>query len=123
MYLYYFLMTVKCKPKWFQPQWITIAQISQMVLGSIISIAAFHAASHPGCWATWQNNTGILIMYISYLVLFVHFFLQRYVIGVKVGKKNVTAAGAAANESNGNHHNNGQQQQYPIETDESKKAQ
>ena len=33
---------------------------------------------------TFENNTGMLIMYASYFALFLQFFLKRYVIGVKV---------------------------------------
>ena len=89
MYFYYFLMAIKCKPKWFNPKWITIAQISQMVVGIIVSIASFNAIGKPGCWAKFENNTSILIMYFSYFFLFVQFFFRRYGYGFNVGKKKV----------------------------------
>lgn len=78
MYFYYFLMAVRCKPKWFNPKWITIAQITQMVVGCIVSLASFRAIGKPGCWAKFENNTSILIMYFSYFILFMQFFLKRY---------------------------------------------
>jgi len=84
MYFYYFLMAIKCKPKWFNPKWITVAQIIQMVIGSVVSMAAFSVVQKEGCWATFENNTGILIMYVSYFFLFLQFFLQRYGYGFKV---------------------------------------
>jgi elongation of very long chain fatty acids protein 6 len=84
MYLYYFLMAVKCKPKWFRPQWITIAQISQMVVGCIISICAFSLVHREDCWAKFENNTGILVMYASYFLLFSQFFLNRFGLGINV---------------------------------------
>ena len=87
MYFYYFLMAIKCKPKWFNPKWITIAQITQMVVGGSVSVMAFLVVSREGCWATYENNTGILVMYVSYFFLFLQFFLQRYGFGVKVNAK------------------------------------
>ncbi|CAB9517926.1 of very long chain fatty acids protein 6 [Seminavis robusta] len=86
MYFYYFLMAIKCKPKWFNPKWITIAQITQMVVGSVVSTAAFLVVRKEGCWASWENNTGILVMYVSYFFLFLQFFLQRYGLGINVNK-------------------------------------
>lgn len=80
-------MAIKCKPKWFNPKWITIAQISQMVVGVAVSIASFNAIGKPGCWAKFENNTSILIMYISYFFLFVQFFLRRYGYGFKIQKE------------------------------------
>lgn len=41
MYFYYFLMAIRCKPKWFNPKWITIAQITQMVIGTMVTMRAF----------------------------------------------------------------------------------
>lgn len=80
MYLYYFLMAIRCKPKWFNPQFITIAQIVQMVFGVGASASAFWAISGvEGCWSKFENNTGTLIMYASYLLLFLQFFIRRYV--------------------------------------------
>jgi len=80
MYFYYFLMSIKAKPKWFNPKWITILQITQMVCGSIVSLASFNLIRRPGCWAKFENCASILIMYVSYFFLFMQFFLRRYVI-------------------------------------------
>jgi len=38
MYGYFYLMAIKAVPKWFNPMWITIAQISQMFLGITVSV-------------------------------------------------------------------------------------
>lgn len=83
MYFYYFLMAIKCKPKWFNPKWITVGQISQMVVGGAVSIWAFMVVGRENCWAKAENNFGVLIMYASYFVLFMQFFLQRYGLGFK----------------------------------------
>lgn len=92
MYFYYFLMAIRMKPKWFNPKWITIAQITQMVVGSMVSIASFAAIQKPGCWAKFENNTSILIMYISYFFLFVQFFLRRYGFGLRLQAKSAPKA-------------------------------
>ena len=80
MYFYYFLMAVKCKPKWFNSIWITVSQISQMVVGVTVTVLGFLLA--PGyekeCALKPENNAAALVMYGSYLLLFVQFFIQRY---------------------------------------------
>lgn len=80
MYLYYFLMAVKLKPKAFNSMWITLAQISQMVVGVIVTALGFVLAPmYPKeCSLKPENNLAAMIMYGSYLLLFVQFFLGRY---------------------------------------------
>jgi len=80
MYFYYFLMAVKCKPKWLNAFWITIAQISQMVVGVAVTVLGFIAFKRHGenCTLSAENNTAAFVMYGSYLFLFVQFFVQRY---------------------------------------------
>jgi len=88
MYFYYFLMAVKCKPKWFNSMYITVSQISQMVVGVIVTILGFVIPSRYGkelCHIKTENNMAALIMYGSYLLLFLQFFFKRY--KVKGGKK------------------------------------
>jgi elongation of very long chain fatty acids protein 6 len=86
MYFYYFLMAVKRKPKWFNPVWITVAQISQMVVGVVVCIAGWYmllVVKPEHCFMTADTSTAALIMYGSYLFLFMQFFLQRYFGGAK----------------------------------------
>lgn len=80
MYFYYFLMAVKCKPKWFNSIWITVSQISQMVVGVTITVLGFVLAPKydKECSLSKENNIAALIMYGSYLMLFLEFFFQRY---------------------------------------------
>jgi len=80
MYFYYFLMAVKCKPKWFNSMYITVSQISQMVVGVAVTIASFFMPKIYGsdCNVKKENNMAAFIMYGSYLMLFVQFFFQRY---------------------------------------------
>mmetsp|Transcript_3190 Transcript_3190/g.8830 ORF Transcript_3190/g.8830 Transcript_3190/m.8830 type:complete len:300 (-) Transcript_3190:253-1152(-) len=80
MYFYYFLMAVKCKPKWFNSMYITVSQISQMVVGVIVTILGFVLPPfYEGeCRIKKENNIAALIMYGSYLLLFLQFFFKRY---------------------------------------------
>lgn len=102
MYFYYFLMAVKMKPKWLKPQWITVAQIAQMVVGCITSVMALSLTRKETCWSNVENNTGILLMYFSYFVLFTQFFLNRFGYGFNVSgnkmmaKKMASSAPSAA---------------------------
>jgi elongation of very long chain fatty acids protein 6 len=81
MYFYYFLMCYRMKPKWFNPQWITIMQISQMVIGSAVSVRSYYLLLSNGdnaCQVTEENVFAGLLIYTSYLYLFSVFFIQRF---------------------------------------------
>jgi hypothetical protein len=68
MYFYYFLMAVHCKPKWFKPVWITVAQISQMIVGVTITIMGFYLVfmeKPDNCWLQPKNNWAAFVMYGS----------------------------------------------------------
>ena len=79
MYGYYFLMAIKCRPKWFNPMIITFFQISQMVVGVICTVLGFYYYStDKDCRIEKENNTAAFVMYGSYLFLFLQFFIGRY---------------------------------------------
>jgi hypothetical protein len=79
MYGYYFLMAIRHKPNWFKPFVITLAQISQMVVGiAVTAVSFYYYKQDPGCYVRVENIGSALIMYGSYLLLFVEFFLGRY---------------------------------------------
>lgn len=83
MYGYYFLMAMKLKPKWFNPIIITCFQISQMIVGVIVTILAFHYYNtdkneENPCQIQKENNVAAFLMYGSYLFLFLQFFFRRY---------------------------------------------
>jgi len=90
MYGYYYLMAMRLKPRWFNAMYITVAQISQMVVGVAVTLLAFYyyeedgpgAAQNP-CWVKKENNLAAFVMYGSYLFLFASFFVGRY-FGVKI---------------------------------------
>jgi len=81
MYFYYFLMAVKCKPKWMNPLFITLTQITQMVAGVFVTFSTIYFLSEGNCSADLTNLKGTLVLYASYLVLFLNFFFERY--GIK----------------------------------------
>lgn len=79
MYGYYFLMAIRMKPKWFNPFYITVFQIVQMVIGvSTSCISFYYYRTDPDCFVNGNILLQGLLMYGSYLYLFVAFFLARY---------------------------------------------
>lgn len=58
---------------------ITIAQISQMVVGVAVTLAGFYYyTTDSTCMIEKENNMAGFIMYGSYLYLFAAFFIGRY---------------------------------------------
>jgi elongation of very long chain fatty acids protein 6 len=95
MYFYYFLMAIHRKPKWLGAFWITLAQISQMIVGVAVTLAAFYYyKTEPACNVTAENNAAAFVMYGSYLALFVQFFVQRYFSGKSASKASGATSGA-----------------------------
>lgn len=88
MYGYYFLMAVKMRPRWFNPIFVTIMQLSQMFIGVAVTLVAFYYYSNPvegqECHIQKENNVAAFLMYGSYFYLFAQFFVMRY-FKVKVG--------------------------------------
>eukprot|EP00591_Stephanopyxis_turris_P009644 CAMPEP_0195526950 /NCGR_PEP_ID=MMETSP0794_2-20130614/28306_1 /TAXON_ID=515487 /ORGANISM="Stephanopyxis turris, Strain CCMP 815" /LENGTH=105 /DNA_ID=CAMNT_0040657747 /DNA_START=635 /DNA_END=952 /DNA_ORIENTATION=- len=83
MYGYYFLMAINAKPKWLNAMFITAAQISQMIVGVIITLFAayFYMTENDEsnlCWINKENVIAAFVMYGSYLFLFAQFFVKRY---------------------------------------------
>ncbi|KAL7460718.1 hypothetical protein ACHAXS_001161 [Conticribra weissflogii] len=92
MYGYYFLMAMKWRPKWFDPIFVTVMQLSQMFIGIAVTIFAFYYYNHPvegkECHIRKENNVAAFIMYGSYFYLFAQFFVGRYFrVKVKGDKK------------------------------------
>jgi len=96
MYGYYFLTTIKYKGKWMSPMFITIAQISQMVVGTSIAIFTLYyyvtdKSTENPCQINLHNVISAFVMYGSYLALFLQFFISKYILKNKkasfAGKK------------------------------------
>jgi len=81
MYGYYFLMAIKMKPKWLNAKFITVAQISQMVVGVTVTLLGFYYYITQGesCSILKENVVAGFIMYGSYLFLFAQFYVARYI--------------------------------------------
>lgn len=85
MYGYFFLMAKKSVPKWFNPLWITIMQISQMIFGVFIvgSMGYYKFIDSDGCEGAREPLLyASFVMYGSYLYLFVEFAVKRFIFGV-----------------------------------------
>lgn len=91
MYGYYFLMAMKLKPKWLNAKFITVAQISQMVVGVSVTLLGFYyyvTKGEQSCSIQRENIISAFLMYGSYLFLFVQFFVGRYLkVKTTVSKK------------------------------------
>jgi len=73
--------------KWFNPIVITVAQIVQMLVGVFLTYNSLKHVGEEGCWANMRNIQGTLLMYASYLFLFLKFFFKRYGIVKTTPKK------------------------------------
>jgi hypothetical protein len=79
MYLYYFLAAVMRPPNW--GKFVTYIQIAQMFAGMGISIYHFYLINHiQNCNGSMTNLLAAGTMYTSYMILFVQFFVRRYII-------------------------------------------
>ncbi len=87
MYGYYCLMVLKMKPKWMRPLFITICQISQMIVGTFVQIISFYKYYTDNNCSGLNKNNIILggMMYLSYFVLFTKFAFDRYT-NIKIKK-------------------------------------
>jgi len=91
MYFYYFLMAIKIRPPW--AMIVTLLQISQMVVGVACTVFGFYYYDGGvDCAISKQNNYAAFVMYGSYLILFLEFFVQRYYI-IPNKKKKTTLNG------------------------------
>lgn len=77
-------MALKMKPKWLPPVIITVAQISQMIVGVAVQLAASYRYLTEGSGAPGTgmvNGSNVLwggLMYGSYFALFTKFAVERY---------------------------------------------
>jgi elongation of very long chain fatty acids protein 6 len=77
MYTYYAIAAVTKPPRWGKQ--VTTLQIAQMVGGLIMSAGIYWAANNvENCEVQKENAFGIVFIYTAYLVLFVRFYIQRY---------------------------------------------
>jgi hypothetical protein len=81
MYGYYYLMAIGAKPVWFNPVTITICQIAQMIVGTVLCVISFVLLmkGDENCAVKKENVIAGAIMYGSYLYLFCEFAVRRFV--------------------------------------------
>lgn len=79
MYSYYALRAMRFViPKWVNIT-ITLMQLIQMVIGSIIQVWVYQIKSRgEHCNQEWDNLIYGFVMYFTYFVLFAHFFYNAY---------------------------------------------
>jgi len=84
MYYYFYLAAIMPKDK--KPKWdwiVTFAQIAQMIVGIVICLMTYvYWSEGKDCLVNRENWVWSFLMYLSYLVLFLHFAFGRYC-GVK----------------------------------------
>ena len=67
-------------PRWFKPHYITVAQITQMVIGTFLTcLQVRYKVAYPDtCWVDWKSLTYVGMIYVTYLYLFVHFMIVKH---------------------------------------------
>jgi len=87
MYTYFFFTACVDKEvvkKYFNPNFITTIQISQMIVGVTISCYAYHySTTDPDCAVSKEMLPWCAAMYSTYLYLFVEFFAKKLIAGAK----------------------------------------
>lgn len=89
MYFYFFAVAIGIVPKWFNPNCITVLQISQMFVGTwVVGMSAYYKFFAPGDGCNVANSALMYlgIMYLSYAYLFVAFFVTKFM-KMRSGKK------------------------------------
>jgi elongation of very long chain fatty acids protein 6 len=91
MYGYYFLMAMKMKPVWMKPIVITLAQISQMLVGTSLCVMTMFLLrrGEASCSVKKENVIAGGLMYGSYLYLFAEFAVKRFILAPAQKKKMV----------------------------------
>ena len=90
MYTYYYLHAVKALPKWFQSWMVTSLQIIQMIIGTCIVSASLYYYRYGGlkyspgkCNNNPSNVIAGVVIYSSYLYLFLEYAIKRFLFGDK----------------------------------------
>ena len=84
MYSYYALKAMKINVPKQVALLITTGQIAQMIFGCYVNYVAYQTKrSGKACKITDENIQSSFVMYLSYFVLFAHFFANSYIFGKK----------------------------------------
>lgn len=79
MYSYYALRAAGFRVSRKFAMFITLSQITQMLMGCVVNYLVFYWMQHDQCYSHFQNIFWSSLMYLSYLVLFCHFFFEAYI--------------------------------------------
>lgn len=90
MYSYYAFRSRGYSPPKFCAMSITILQIAQMIMGSIVSAYAYIVITDNDCNVTRLSIHLALALYFSYFVLFANFFMKSYLVSSAKQKKKLT---------------------------------
>jgi hypothetical protein len=78
MYTYYALAAITKPPSW--GKLVTILQIAQMVNGLVMCGGIWYGVKYiENCECQSVNLYGIVFIYASYLILFVQFYINKYI--------------------------------------------
>ncbi len=88
MYTYYFIAAVTKPPNW--GMFVTVLQIVQMFAGMFVTGYHYYLKRNvPNCDGSYHNLAAAFVMYTAYMLLFVEFFVGRY-----LRKKTIKKGGA-----------------------------
>lgn len=77
MYSYYFIAAVTKPPKW--GMFVTVLQIVQMFAGIFVTGYHYYLKMNvPNCDGSYHNLAAAFVMYTAYMLLFMEFFIGRY---------------------------------------------
>uniref|UniRef100_A0AC34Q5K1 Elongation of very long chain fatty acids protein n=1 Tax=Panagrolaimus sp. JU765 TaxID=591449 RepID=A0AC34Q5K1_9BILA len=73
-------------------KFITLMQIAQMIVGVNTTLTVYYIKTHLGwlCQQTYANIYLSFVIYGSYMILFINYFVQTYVIKDKKKKRVVS---------------------------------
>ncbi|XP_044537579.1 elongation of very long chain fatty acids protein 6 [Gracilinanus agilis] len=79
MYSYYALRAAGFRVSRKFAMFITLSQITQMLMGCVVNYLVFSWMQQDQCHSHVQNIIWSSLMYLSYFVLFCHFFFEAYI--------------------------------------------
>ncbi|KAM7073248.1 very long chain fatty acid elongase 3 isoform 1-T1 [Molossus nigricans] len=80
MYTYYALKAAKVMPPMWFPRLITTLQILQMFMGINVTILTYIWKQEQGCQTTTEQIFWSSVVYMTYFILFSHFFYRTYIV-------------------------------------------
>lgn len=102
MYSYYALKALGYKIPTQMAMVITLTQIAQMIMGAYVVWYSYHIKSvGKPCNMSYTAYVYGLIMYISYFVLFAHFFYKSYFSSSGKRKQEPSGSGSGASQKKG----------------------